>query len=96
MAFSLAGRMLLVSHIQWELEKQLRHLPVLILSTVVHEVRAEVMDENPGAVLGKMTMQRRSGFFNYAMTFSKCKETMGVSLGVVLFWREHGGVGRRF
>lgn len=57
---SLAGRMFLsVNHIRWELKGQLRHLPVMLLSPVVREVHSEVMDENLGAVLGKMTMQRK-------------------------------------
>lgn len=60
MAFSLVRRMLLlVSHIRWQLEEPLRHLPVLMLSPVVHEVHTEIMDENPGDVLEKMTMQRK-------------------------------------
>lgn len=54
MAFSLAGRMLLlVNHVRWELKGQLRYLPVLILSPLVHEVHNEIVDENPGAVWGK-------------------------------------------
>ena len=57
---SLAGRMFFFgeSHPR-EPKGQLRHLPVLILSPVVHEVHSEVMDENPGAVLGKMTVWRK-------------------------------------
>lgn len=52
--------MLSVNHVQWELTGPLRHLPVLILSSVVHEVHTQVMDENPGAVVGEMTLPRKT------------------------------------
>ena len=71
-AFSLGGRMLLLmNQVQWELKGHLRYLLSWFCPQWYMKFTLKSWVRTQGLFEGKWPCRERSGFFNYAMTFSE-------------------------